>query len=128
DGFDGADAVHQHMTNTRATDPEILEHRYPVILNRYEIRKNSGGRGTWNGGDGIVREMTFSDSVSLSVLSQHRTVAPYGLNGGEDGKSGKQFISRNGSTENLSWRDGADLEAGDTFTLKTPGGGGFGKE
>lgn len=130
DGFHGADAVHQHMTNTRATDPEILEHRYPVILNRYEIREGSGGAGAgqWNGGDGIIREMTFTEPVSLSVLTQHRTVPPYGLKSGKNGKTGKQKVLRkNGSIKKLSWRDGADLEAGDTFILKTPGGGGFGK-
>ncbi|MDZ7718266.1 MAG: hydantoinase B/oxoprolinase family protein [Balneolaceae bacterium] len=78
-GFHGADAVHQHMTNTRATDPEILEHRYPVILNRYQIRKKSGGNGKWKGGNGIIREMKFTEPVTLSVLTQHRTVPPYGL-------------------------------------------------
>lgn len=128
DGFDGADAVHQHMTNTRATDPEILEHRYPVILKRYEIRRESGGAGTWKGGDGIIREMIFTEPVSLSVLTQHRNIPPYGLKGGKSGKCGKQkVIRKNGSEEKLSWRDGADLNSGDSFILKTPGGGGFGK-
>lgn len=128
DGFHGADAVHQHMTNTRATDPEILEHRYPVILNRYKIRKESGGSGKWNGGDGIIREMTFTEPVSLSVLTQHRKIHPYGLNGGNNGKTGKQEVTRkDGSEQKLSWRDGADLKSGDTFILKTPGGGGFGE-
>ncbi len=128
DGFHGADAVHQHMTNTRATDPEILEHRYPVLLNRYEIRKESGGSGKWNGGDGIIREMTFTEPVSLSVLTQHRTVPPYGLNGGKNGQCGKQkVIRKDGSTQKLSWWDGTDLKAGDRFILKTPGGGGFGE-
>lgn len=125
-GFHGASAVHQHMTNTRAADPEILEYRYPVILNRYEIRAGSGGKGKWNGGDGIIREMTFTQPVSLSVLSQHRKVAPYGLEGGESGKCGKQFVINSESTLQLSWRDGADLNTGDQFILATPGGGGFG--
>ncbi len=128
DGFHGADAVHQHMTNTRATDPEILEHRYPVILNRYEIRKDSGGDGKWKGGNGIIREMKFTEPVSLSVLTQHRTVPPYGLKNGKNAKVGKQKVLRNdGSNQQLSWRDGADLESGDTFILETPGGGGFGE-
>lgn len=127
DGFHGADAVHQHMTNTRATDPEILEHRYPVILNRYEIRKESGGSGKWKGGNGIIREMEFTRPVSLSVLSQHRNVAPYGLNGGESGNPGKQSIIQNQSRRELSWRDGADLNPGDIFILETPGGGGCGE-
>jgi 5-oxoprolinase (ATP-hydrolysing) len=129
DGFNGADAVHQHMTNTRATDPEILEHRYPVLLNRYEIRKKSGGAGKWKGGDGIIREMKFTEPVSLSVLTQHRKIEPYGLSGGKNGKCGLQKVTRkNSSTKNLSWRDGADLEAGDTFILETPGGGGYGEK
>ncbi|MDX1590417.1 MAG: hydantoinase B/oxoprolinase family protein, partial [Balneolaceae bacterium] len=126
-GFNGADAVHQHMTNTRAADPEILEHRYPVRLERYEIRKDSGGKGTWKGGDGIIRELTFLKPVSLSVLTQHRNVAPYGLNGGEPGTKGLQYIIRAGGKKSeLNWRDGAEIEEGDRFILETPGGGGFG--
>ncbi len=129
EGFHGADAVHQHMTNTRATDPEILEHRYPVRLDRYAIREQSGGDGKWNGGNGIVREMTFIEPVSLSVLAQHRVVSPYGLKGGKSGKTGKQLVeSKDGTAKELSWRDGADLEAGDRFILQTPGGGGFGNQ
>jgi 5-oxoprolinase (ATP-hydrolysing) len=126
-GFDGADAVHQHMTNTRATDPEILEHRYPVILKKYQICEGSGGAGKWKGGNGIIREMQFTQPVSLSVLSQHRKVAPYGLKGGESGKPGKQLLIQNQTQRELSWRDGADLNSGDIFILETPGGGGFGK-
>ena len=126
DGFHGADAVHQHMTNTRATDPEILEHRYPVRLDRYSIRKDSGGQGKWNGGDGLVRELTFLEPVSLSVLAQHRVVEPYGLKGGENGTIGRHWIEfGDGSTKVLKWRDGADLEKGDRFILHTPGGGGY---
>ncbi|NBB76733.1 MAG: hypothetical protein GVY02_05080 [Bacteroidetes bacterium] len=127
-GFHGADAVHQHMTNTRATDPEILEHRYPVLLKRYEIRNESGGAGKWNGGNGIIREMKFTEPVSLSVLTQHRKIEPYGLNGGKNGTCGLQKVIRKySSMKKLSWRDGADLKSGDTFILETPGGGGFGK-
>ena len=115
------------MTNTRAADPEILEHRYPVRLERYEIRKDSGGKGTWKGGDGIIRELTFLKPVSLSVLTQHRNVAPYGLNGGEPGAKGLQCIIRAGGQKpELNWRDGAEIEEGDRFILETPGGGGFG--
>jgi len=94
--FDGASAVHHHMTNTRITDPEILELRYPVILNRFEIRKKSGGKGRQKGGKGVVREITFLDDVSLSVLTQHRTEAPYGLDGGKPGKRGKQYVVKKG--------------------------------
>lgn len=129
-GFHGADAVHQHMTNTRAADPEILEHRYPVRLERYEVRRGSGGNGAWKGGNGIIREMTFLKPVSLSVLTQHRNVAPYGSNGGEPGHRGEQSVIRDGHGEEkkLAWRDGAELKAGDRFILQTPGGGGYGKK
>jgi len=129
DGYHGADAVHQHMTNTRATDPEILEHRYPVRLDQYAIRKNSGGKGKWNGGEGLIRELTFLEPVSLSVLAQHRVVEPYGLHGGDSGKKGRHWVERkDGSKQELKWRDGADLQKGDRFILHTPGGGGFGKD
>ncbi|MEX2601245.1 MAG: hydantoinase B/oxoprolinase family protein [Balneolaceae bacterium] len=127
DGFHGADGVHHHMTNTRATDPEILEHRFPVRLNRYEIRRGSGGRGTWNGGDGLIREITFMEPLTLSVLTQHRVVPPYGLSGGEPGQCGSQRILRADGTETaLNWRDGAKMQPGDRFILETPGGGGYG--
>ncbi len=127
-GFHGTDAVHQHMTNTRATDPEILEHRYPVRLERYVIREGSGGRGKWNGGNGLIRELIFLEPVSLSVLAQHHVVPPYGLHGGEHGKTGKHQVKRqDGSTHVLQWRDGADLQVGDRFLLHTPGGGGWRK-
>jgi len=129
DGFNGSDAVHQHMTNTRATDPEVLEHRYPVRLDRYAIRIKSGGNGKWQGGNGTVRELTFLEPVSLSVLTQHRENQPFGLNGGEPAKPGLQWIERaGGSRQKLNWRDGADLEIGDRFILQTPGGGGYGKK
>ncbi len=124
--FDGADAVHQHMTNTAGTDPEILEHRYPVRLERYAIRRNSGGKGRHPGGDGIEREMTFLQPVSLSVLTQHREESPYGLKGGKAGKKGRQWVISNGTKITLSSVDGCELEKGDRFILHTPGGGGFG--
>ena len=125
--FDGADGVHQHMTNTRAADPEILELRYPVRLDRYEIRKNSGGHGKYKGGDGLIRELTFLDDVSLSVLSQHREVEPYGMDGGQNGITGHQWIGRkNGTIEKLDWRDGSEVKSGDRFIMLTPGGGGWG--
>lgn len=125
--FGGADAVHHHMTNTRATDPEVFEHRYPVRLDRYAIRTGSGGHGAHDGGDGIVREMTFLEPVSLSVLTQHRTETPYGLQGGAPGDVGEQWVVReDGVRESLESIDGCDLEAGARFILHTPGGGGFG--
>ena len=125
--FDGTDAVHHHMTNTRATDPEVFEHRYPVRLDRYAIREGSGGRGAHDGGNGIVREMTFLEPVSLSVLTQHRTEKPYGLRGGGSGSAGGQWVVyQSGLKEKLDSIDGRELEAGDRFILRTPGGGGFG--
>lgn len=125
--FNGADAVHHHMTNTAGTDPEILEFRYPVRLKRYGIRRKSGGTGKHKGGDGIIRELKFLDSVSLSVLTQHRREKPYGLKGGQAGKRGQQFVIRkNGERQSLKPIDGAELNSGDRFVIETPGGGGFG--
>ena len=127
-GFDGASAVHQHMTNTRITDPEIMEFRYPVRLEKMAIRKNSGGKGKWKGGDGIIRVITFLEKVSLTTLSQHRNVAPYGLKGGENGKMGNQYIVRKGGQkEKLGGIDGKEMFPGDTVFILTPGGGGYGK-
>jgi 5-oxoprolinase (ATP-hydrolysing) len=126
DGFDGTDAVHTHMTNTRITDPEILEFRYPVRLDLFKIRKNSGGNGQFKGGNGIIRQLTFLENVELSVLSQHRKVAPFGLNGGENGKIGQQYLLlKNSQKKKIGGIAGANLMAGDTFVIETPGGGGF---
>ncbi len=126
-GFDGCNAVHQHMTNTRITDAEVLELRYPVRLERFAIRENSGGKGKWRGGNGIVRELTFLKKVSLSVLTQHRKVAPYGLEGGKNGQVGKQYIIRkDGALETLKGLDMREMEEGDRIIIETPGGGGFG--
>jgi 5-oxoprolinase (ATP-hydrolysing) len=126
-GHNGASAVHTHMTNTRITDPEIMELRYPVHLNRFEIRAESGGKGLFNGGDGIIREIKFLEAVKLSLLSQHRKVPPYGLNGGENGKIGNQtIIKADGLQIKLEGLAAADIEPGDTFIIETPGGGGWG--
>src|SRR6185295_19215813 len=95
-GFDGADAVHTHMTNTRITDPEILEHRYPVRLERFAIRRGSGGAGRWRGGDGAVREVTFLAPLRVSLLTQHRVEAPFGVAGGGEGTRGRQRLLRAG--------------------------------
>lgn len=127
-GFDGADAVHHHMTNTRGTDPEILEYYYPVRLDEYSIRENSGGDGQWKGGNGIIRKLTFLDDVTLTVMTQHRLQAPYGMNGGLEGCTGEQFIIRkNGEIQKLKPSDQTHIKKGDQFILKTPGGGGYGK-
>ncbi|HSF41731.1 MAG TPA: hydantoinase B/oxoprolinase family protein [Thermoanaerobaculia bacterium] len=126
-GFAGASAVHTHMTNTRITDPEVLEHRYPVRLERFAIRAGSGGEGRFRGGDGAVRELTFLAPMSLSLLSQHRVEAPYGMAGGAPGATGRQRLVRaSGEVEELASVDGREVEAGDRLILETPGGGGWG--
>jgi 5-oxoprolinase (ATP-hydrolysing) len=127
-GFHGADAVHTHMTNTRITDPEVLEHRYPVRLESFRIRRGSGGAGRFHGGDGAVREITFLEPASLSVVSQHRTRGPFGLEGGEPGAPGSQRVIRaSGEEVELGSVDGCEVEAGDRLVLETPGGGGWGE-
>jgi 5-oxoprolinase (ATP-hydrolysing) len=127
EGFHGRSAVHQHMTNTRITDPEELEFRFPVRLQQFAVRKDSGGKGKWNGGDGIIRAIEFMDQMDITILSQHRVEAPYGLNGGEDGQTGKQYIIRSsGAREPLAGLDSAQVSAGDKVIIETPGGGGWG--
>jgi len=127
-GFNGASAVHHHMTNTRITDPEILEHRYPVRLERFSIRSDSGGNGKFKGGNGVERQFTFLEPVFLSVLTQHRKNRPYGLNGGESGKEGLQFVvGKNGKMTKLRSIDMKDIKAMEGLIIITPGGGGFGK-
>jgi len=126
--FDGADGVHHHMSNTRGTDPETLEKRYPVHIKSYSIREGSGGKGTHSGGDGITKKLVFDETVSLSVLTQQRNIGPYGLNRGEQGQPGKQYIIRkNGVREKLGSVDGAEIKPGDQLIIQTPGGGGFGE-
>lgn len=126
--FHGASAVHTHMTNTRITDPEILEHRYPVRVERFAIRRGSGGAGRHRGGAGAVREITFLEEMSLSILSQHRKEGPYGLEGGEPGQPGRQHVVRaDGSVQHLQAIDGCTVYPGDRLILETPGGGGFGE-
>jgi N-methylhydantoinase B/oxoprolinase/acetone carboxylase alpha subunit len=128
-GFAGASAVHSHMTNTRATDPEVLERRYPVRLERFAVRRGSGGAGRWRGGDGAVRELTFLQPMSLSIVSQHRVEAPYGLAGGGPGARGRQRVVRaDGEVVELGPIDGCEVEPGDRLILETPGGGGWGEE
>lgn len=125
-GFHGASAVHTHMTNTRITDPELLEHRYPVRLERFAIRRGSGGAGRWRGGDGAVRELTFLEPMSLSLLTQHRVEQPYGMAGGAPGSPGRQRLVRaSGEMEELASVDGREVEPGDRLILETPGGGGW---
>jgi len=125
-GYAGADAVHTHMTNTRITDAEILEHRYPVLLTRFEIRKNSGGKGKWRGGDGVIREVTFNETMEVNLLTQHRKEAPYGMAGGKAGKRGEQFLIRNGKKIRLTGLATIEVNGVDRILIETPGGGGWG--
>ena len=126
-GFAGASAVHSHMTNTRMTDPEILEHRYPVRVRRLAVRRGSGGAGRWRGGDGLVRELEFLAPVHVSVLTQHRSSGPYGVEGGAAGAPGRQRLQRStGEVVKLASVDGVRAEPGDRLEIETPGGGGWG--
>ncbi len=127
-GFNGTSAVHSHMTNTRMTDPEVLETRFPVRVDEFSIRRRSGGRGAYNGGDGIVRKLKFLEPMTVTVLTSHRTTAPHGASDGSAGKIGENSIQRRtGKIENLQGYDAAQMQAGDVFVVKTPGGGGFGE-
>lgn len=126
-GFDGAAAVHTHMTNTRLTDPEILEQRYPVLLDEFSIRRGSGGRGRWSAGDGVIRRITFLEQMECSILSDHRRIPPFGVNGGEDGETGRNWIVRRDQTVvELGGCAHASVGAGDQINIQTPTGGGFG--
>ncbi len=128
EGFHGASAVHSHMTNTRMTDPEVLETRFPVRVEEFSIRKGSGGKGHWRGGNGIVRRLRFLEPMTATVLSSHRLVPPNGASGGEAGATGENSIERaDGRIEMFSGNDEAQMEPGDIFVLKSPGGGGFGQ-
>ena len=126
---DGTDAVQTHMTNSRLTDPEILESRLPVRLDEFAIRRGSGGRGAHHGGDGVVRQLTFLEPMRANILANRREVAPRGLAGGGDALPGRNWVERtDGSIEMLSATQSAEMEAGDRFVIETPGGGGFGEE
>ncbi len=127
-GFDGASGVHTHMTNTRITDPEVLESRHPVRLVRFAFRRGSGGAGHWRGGDGLVREYVFLAPVTLSLLSERRASAPYGLRGGAPGKPGRNALVRaDGRVEMLPHRVTVQLASGERLVVETPGGGGYGE-
>jgi 5-oxoprolinase (ATP-hydrolysing) len=125
--FDGASAVHTHMTNSRLTDPEILELRYPVLVDSFSIRSGSGGAGRHRGGDGVIRKIRFLEAISASILSQRRRVRPFGLSGGGDGQCGRNYVIRaGGETETLPGTATVALAPQDIFVIETPGGGGFG--
>jgi 5-oxoprolinase (ATP-hydrolysing) len=127
-GFDGSDAVHTHMTNSRMTDPEVFEQNFPVIVESFSIRQDSGGDGKWHGGNGTVRKVRFTEPVEAAILSNHRRIAPFGLAGGDDASTGINTIIRaDGREERLSGTATVQLDEGDTFVIETPGGGGFGQ-
>jgi 5-oxoprolinase (ATP-hydrolysing) len=127
-GFDGTDAVHTHMTNTRLTDPEVLEFRYPVVLEDFHIRKGSGGRGRWSAGDGVRRTIRFLERMECTILSGHRRVPPFGLAGGENGQIGENWVRRSdGRMERLQGADATVLDAGEAIIIQTPTAGGYGK-
>ncbi|ALG67301.1 hydantoinase B/oxoprolinase family protein [Beggiatoa leptomitoformis] len=128
DGFAGASAVQTHMTNSRLTDPEVLEWRFPVLLEAFTIRQGSGGAGRWRGGEGVTRRLRFLEPMTAGILSGHRQVPPYGMHGGEAGQVGKNYIVRaTGEQEVLAGIATADMQIGDVFVIETPSGGGYGK-
>ena len=127
-GFNGTDAVHTHMTNTRLTDPEVLEFRYPVVLEDFHIRKGSGGKGRWHAGDGVRRTIRFLEKMQCTILSGHRRVAPFGLAGGEPGQVGENWVRRkDGRMERLQGCDETVIDAGEAIIIQTPTAGGYGK-
>jgi 5-oxoprolinase (ATP-hydrolysing) len=127
-GFDGAAAVQTHMTNSRLTDPEVLELRYPVLLERFEIRRGSGGKGKWRAGDGTLRVIRFLERMECAILSGFRRMRPFGTGGGEPGEAGANSVRRqDGRMESLDASAQATLEPGDAIIIKTPTGGGFGE-
>ena len=127
-GFYGAAAVHVHMTNTRLTDPEILELRYPVVLEEFSIRRGSGGKGKWTSGDGTRRVIRFLERMDCAILSGYREVRPFGLDGGEPGEAGANLVRRkDGRLERLKGCDQTVIEAGEAIIIVTPTGGGFGR-
>ena len=126
-GFDGVDVVQTHMTNSRLTDPEVFEFRFPVRLDSYEIRAGSGGSGRWHGGNGGVRRVRFLEPMAAAMLSNSRVVAPFGMAGGGPGALGRNtVVRRDGRIETIPHVGTAEMEAGDVFLIETPGGGGFG--
>ena len=126
--FHGTSAVQTHMTNTRSTDPEILEARFPVRLEEYSIRKNSGGKGMFNGGDGVTRKLRFLEPMTVTTLCSHRKVQPFGLNGGEPGQCGKEWLEKEDCKIDLKGNDSCEVSVNDLFVMQTPGGGGYGSK
>jgi 5-oxoprolinase (ATP-hydrolysing) len=125
--FNGCDTVQAHMTNSRMTDPEILEWRYPVRVVEHSIRRGSGGAGKWHGGNGATRKILFLEPMTAAILAGHRRVPNFGMDGGEAGGLGKTWVERaDGSRTDLRYSDETQMNVGDKFVLETPGGGGYG--
>jgi 5-oxoprolinase (ATP-hydrolysing) len=126
--YQGVDGVHTNMTNTRLTDPEILEWRFPVLLESFSLRRGSGGAGEFRGGNGVIRKVKFLEDMTASILSGHREIPPYGMAGGEAGKIGHNYVIRtDGSVDELRGTDSTEVETNDVMVIETPGGGGYGK-
>ncbi len=127
-GFNGTSVIQTHMTNSRMTDPEVMETRFPVIVEEFSIRKGSGGAGEWTGGDGATRRIRFREPMAANILANRRQIAPKGLAGGQDAAPGRNWVERaDGSVERLAATGSANLAAGDAFVIETPGGGGYGE-
>ena len=125
----GQSGVHTHMTNTRITDPEIIERHFPVLLKEFSIRRGSGGQGEYSGGDGLIREVEFLEPLNVAILSERRVYSPYGLEGGQPGKRGRNlFIHKDGRHLYMGSKNEIMAKPGDRFRILTPGGGGFGKK
>jgi 5-oxoprolinase (ATP-hydrolysing) len=123
EGFAGASGVHTHMTNTRITDPEVLESRFPVRLVEFSLRRGSGGAGRWRGGDGLIRELELLEPMRVSILSERRTRAPFGLAGGGPGAMGRNTVAG----RDVGGKGSFDVAAGERVRIETPGGGGYGR-
>ncbi|MBW4515740.1 MAG: hydantoinase B/oxoprolinase family protein [Timaviella obliquedivisa GSE-PSE-MK23-08B] len=127
--FDGTDAIQTHMTNSRLTDPEVLEWRFPVLVESFSIRSDSGGAGRHRGGNGVIRRIQFREAMTAAILSGHRVIPPFGLKGGESGVIGQNRVERcNATIEVLGSKAEVSMNAGDIFVIETPGGGGFGRD
>ena len=125
--FNGTSAVQTHMTNSRLTDPEVLESRFPVILEQFSIRTGSGGGGAYRGGDGVIRRIRFREAMTANILANRRRVAPQGLAGGADGALARNWLERaNGDIEEFGATKTVEVDIDDVFVIETPGGGGFG--
>ena len=123
---DGVDAIHTHMTNTLNTPVEALEHAYPLRVKGYRIRRGTGGRGKFRGGDGVKREIELLCDAQVSILSDRRVTRPYGLAGGEEGSAGENVLIQDGEEKRLGSKVSLEAKAGDVVSARTPGGGGYG--